>query len=71
MLGAVNAAAGLYYSRGLITSIQSILSAFGFGIAVLLVFLSGFKQLPAYSLVIYQLICAGIIYCFTALKKKL
>lgn len=71
MLGAVNAAAGLYYSRGLITSVQSILSAFGFGIAVLLVFLSGFKQLPAYSLVIYQLICAGIIYCFTALKKKL
>lgn len=71
MLAAVNAAAGLYYSRGLITSVQSILSAFGFGIAVLLVFLSGFRQLPAYSLVIYQLICAGIIYCFTALKKKL
>lgn len=71
MLAAVNAAAGLYYSEGLLSAIQSILSAFGLGLTVLLAFLSGFEQLQTYSLLIYQLICASVIYCFTVLKKKL
>ena len=38
MLAAVNAAAGLYYSEGLLSAIQSILSAFGLGLTVLLAF---------------------------------
>lgn len=71
MLAAVNAAAGLYYSEGIVSAVQSGLSAFGVGLTALLAFISGFHQLQTYSLLIYQLVCFGIIYCFTALKKKL
>lgn len=71
MLAAVNAAAGLYYSEGMLSAIQSVLSVFGLGLTVFLAFLSGFEQLQTYALLIYQLVCAGVIYCFTALKKKL
>ena len=71
MLAAVNAAAGLYYAEGIISAVQTALSAFGIALTILLAFLSGFHQLQTYSLLIYQTVCFVIIYGFTALRKKL
>lgn len=71
MLAAVNAAASLYYGEGIAAAVQAGLAAFGVGLTSLMAFLSGFQQLQTYSLLIYQLVCAAIIYCFTVLRKKL
>lgn len=71
MLAAINAAAGLYYGEGVVSAVQWSLSAFGVGLTALLAFLSGFQQLETYALLIYQLVCFGVIYCFTAFKRRL
>lgn len=52
MLAAVNAAAGLYYAEGIVSAVQTALSAFGIGLTVLLAFISGFHQLQTYSLLL-------------------